>query len=148
MDLCRPLVLAALLLAALPVRGEEGPTQDQEPVVKQQGQASYYGDQFHGRKTATGEIFNENKLTAASPDLPLGTRATVTNEANGKSVDVKINDRGPYVDGRIIDLSKGAATKLDMKKAGVAPVTVEARPSSQPTKELEDAVKEKAQSGQ
>jgi rare lipoprotein A len=145
MRLARLLALVALVLATLPARGEEASSQDKEPLVKQQGQASYYGGKFQGKKTANGETFNENKLTAASPDLPLGTRATVTNEENGKSVDVKINDRGPYVDGRIIDLSKRAAGKLDMKKQGVAPVTVEARPSSQPTKELEQALKEKAQ---
>ncbi len=145
MRLGRLFAFAALALAALPTHAEEMPSQDKEPLVKQQGQASYYGGKFQGKKTAAGETFDENKLTAASPDLPLGTRATVTNEENGKSVNVKINDRGPYVDGRIIDLSKRAAGKLDMKKQGVAPVTVEARPSSQPTKELEQALKAKAQ---
>jgi rare lipoprotein A len=117
---------------------------DDEPILQQQGQASYYADKFHGRKTATGETFSQDKMTAASRDLPLGTRVTVTNQENGKSVDVKVNDRGPYVDGRVIDLSKKAADKLDMKEDGVAPVTIEARPSAQPTERLKQAVQEKA----
>ena len=70
----------------------------------------------------------------------LGTRVTVTNQQNGKSVDVKINDRGPYVDGRVIDLSKKAASKIGIKEQGIAPVKVEARPSSQPTEDLKAAV--------
>jgi rare lipoprotein A len=116
-----------------------------EPITRQRGDASYYSDKLKGQTTATGEKFSQTKLTAASPDLPLGTRATVTNEENGKSVNVKINDRGPYVDGRVIDLSKKAAAKIGIgKKNGVAAVKVEARPSSQPTAELKAAVKSHA----
>jgi rare lipoprotein A len=138
-------LLASVWLAGVPAFGaEEVPQQAKEPVLQQAGQASYYSDTFQGRKTATGETFKQNALTAASPDLPLGTRATVTNQENGKSVDVKVNDRGPYAEGRIIDLSKKAAEKLDMKKQGVAPVTVEAAPSSQPTEALKAAVGDKA----
>jgi rare lipoprotein A len=137
----RKLLLLAALLAALPVAGVLA---EDEPVLQQQGEASYYADKFRGRKTATGETFSQDKMTAASRDLPLGAHVTVTNQENGKSVDVKVNDRGPYVDGRVIDLSKKAAEKLDMKKDGVAPVTVEARPSAQPTEELKQAVQEKA----
>lgn len=140
-------LLLALSFVAIPpaLGGEEtGLPQQAEPLLSQQGEASYYGDKFQGKKTATGETFDKNKLTAASPDLPLGTRATVTNQENGKSVDVKINDRGPYADGRIIDLSQKAADKLDMKEQGVAPVKVEARPSSQPTEHLKAAVDERA----
>src|SRR4030095_14146876 len=97
-----------------------------QPIVEQVGEASLYGAGFHGNKTATGEKFNQNDKTAAHPTLPLGTKATVTNLDNGNSVDVKINDRGPYVKGRDIDLSKGAAKELGMTKGGVAPVKIEA----------------------
>ncbi len=99
---------------------------DGQPVVEQVGEASFYGPGFHGKKTATGEKFDQNDLTAAHPTLPLGTNATVTNLETGDSVDVKINDRGPYVKGRDIDLSKGAAKELGMTKDGVAPVKIEA----------------------
>jgi len=99
---------------------------DGQPVVEQRGEASYYGAGFQGKKTATGEKFDQNERTAAHPALPLGTKATVTNLENGKSVDVKINDRGPYVKGRDIDLSKSAAKELGMTKEGVAPVKIEA----------------------
>jgi rare lipoprotein A len=95
-------------------------------VVEQVGEASFYGHGFHGKKTATGEKFDQNDLTAAHPTLPLGTTATVTNLETGNSVDVKINDRGPYVKGRDIDLSKRAAKELGMTKDGVAPVKIEA----------------------
>jgi peptidoglycan lytic transglycosylase len=97
-----------------------------QPIVEQVGEASFYGAGFHGKKTATGEKFDQNDKTAAHPTLPLGTKATVTNLENGTSVDVKINDRGPYVKGRDIDLSKGAAKELGMTKEGVAPVKIEA----------------------
>ena len=97
-----------------------------QPIVEQVGEASFYGPGFHGKKTATGEKFNQNDKTAAHPTLPLGTKATVTNLDNGNSVDVKINDRGPYIKGRDIDLSKGAAKELGMTKDGVVPVKIEA----------------------
>ena len=101
--------------------GENG-----QPVVEQVGEASIYGESFQGKKTASGEKFDQNDLTAAHPTLPLGTNATVTNLENGKSVDVKINDRGPYVKGRDIDVSKSAAKELGITKDGVAPVKIEA----------------------
>ena len=97
-----------------------------QPVVEQVGEASFYGEGFQGKKTASGEKFDQNDLTAAHPTLPLGTNATVTNLENGKSVDVKINDRGPYVKGRDIDVSKSAAKELGITKDGVAPVKIEA----------------------
>jgi rare lipoprotein A len=100
---------------------------DGKPIVEQMGEASFYGPGFHGKKTATGEKFDQNDKTAAHPTLPLGTEATVTNLETGASVDVKINDRGPYVKGRDIDLSKGAAKELGMTKDGVAPVKIEAK---------------------
>ena len=97
-----------------------------QSIVEQVGEASFYGPGFHGKKTAAGEKFDQNGHTAAHPTLPLGTKATVTNLENGNSVDVKINDRGPYVKGRDIDLSKAAAKELGMTKGGVAPVKIEA----------------------
>ena len=90
-----------------------------------EGTASFYSTQFHGRKTANGETFNMNQLTAAHPSLPFGTLVKVTNMDNGKNVVVRINDRGPYVKGRIIDLSKSAARKIGILKEGVAQVKVE-----------------------
>jgi len=99
---------------------------DGTPVIEQTGEASSYGRGFHGKTTANGEKFDKNNLTAAHPTLPLGTKATVTNLDNGKSVDVTINDRGPYVKGRDIDVSEGAAKELDMTKSGIAPVKIEA----------------------
>jgi len=102
-------------------KGEKG-----QPIIEQVGEASSYGRGFHGKKTATGEKFNQNDRTAAHPTLPMGTQATVTNLNTGNSVDVKINDRGPYVKGRDIDLSKRAAKELGMTKEGVARVKIEA----------------------
>jgi rare lipoprotein A len=90
-----------------------------------QGQASWYGPQFHGRMTANGEIFDSNQLTAAHPNLPFGTKVKVTNMVNGRSVVVRINDRGPFVGGRIIDVSAGAARLLNMISTGVANVQLE-----------------------
>lgn len=92
----------------------------------QVGTASWYGPGFHGKKTASGERFNQHRLTAAHPRLPLGTRARVTNLNNGRAVEVTINDRGPYYGGRIIDLSRAAARQLAM--GGTARVRVEAMP--------------------
>lgn len=100
---------------------------DGKPVIEQTGEASSYGQGFHGKTTASGEKFDKNNLTAAHPTLPLGTKATVTNLETGKSVDVRINDRGPYVKGRDIDVSEGAAKELDMTKSGIAPVKIEAK---------------------
>lgn len=79
-----------------------------KPAMKYRGEASWYGPGFHGRKTASGERFNQNALTAAHRTLPFGAKVKVTNVNNGKSVTVRINDRGPYHGGRIIDLSKAA----------------------------------------
>ena len=90
--------------------------------IIQTGKASYYAGKFIGRKTANGEIFVKNKRTAASKTLPFGTKVKVTNLTNGKSVKVRINDRGPFVAGRDIDLSWLAAKKIGMLDQGVAPV--------------------------
>lgn len=108
-----------------PPPSEAPPTPDVVParpaVV---GTASWYGALHHGKRTASGEVFDMNALTAAHRTLPLGTRVRVTNLSNGKSVEVRVNDRGPVIGGRIIDLSRGAAAKLDAVDAGVFPVEV------------------------
>jgi rare lipoprotein A len=91
-------------------------------IMIQQGKASYYSNKFKGRRTASGEIFRQHKRTAASLTIPFGTKVRVTNLENGRTVKVRINDRGPYVNGRIIDLSKKAARKIDMIREGVVPV--------------------------
>ena len=91
----------------------------------QTGMASYYGGSWHGKKTANGEIFNENSLTAAHKTLPFGTRVKVTNLDNGKSVVVRINNRGPYSKGRIIDLSKAAFSRIASISKGVTRVKLE-----------------------
>ena len=89
------------------------------------GWASWYGPGFHGNRSASGEVYNQNALTAAHRSLPFGTQVRVTNLNNGVSVVVRINDRGPFVRGRIIDLSAAAARVLGMMGSGVAPVSVE-----------------------
>jgi rare lipoprotein A (peptidoglycan hydrolase) len=88
----------------------------------QSGMASWYGGNFNGRKTANGEIYNMNEMTAAHKTLPFGTLVRVTNTRNGDSVDVRINDRGPFVGGRVIDLSRAAANDIGVTASGVAPV--------------------------
>lgn len=89
------------------------------------GVASYYADAFHGRKTANGETFDMYAMTAAHKTLPFDTRIRVTNVDNGQQVEVRINDRGPFVKGRILDLSYGAAQKLDMIGTGTARVRIQ-----------------------
>ncbi len=96
-----------------------------ELILTQNGTASWYGIPFHGRKTASGEYYDMYALTAAHKTVELGTFAKVTNKKNGKSVVVKINDRGPYVKGRIIDLSKAAAKEIGMVQDGLAEVKIE-----------------------
>lgn len=91
----------------------------------QTGKASFYADKFEGSPTASGEKYKHSKATAAHKTLPFGTRVRVTNLGNNQSVEVIINDRGPYVDGRVIDLSKSAAEKLDFINLGLADVKVE-----------------------
>jgi rare lipoprotein A len=86
--------------------------------------ASWYGPQFHGRLTANGEIYNQMALTAAHKSLPFGTVLQITNLKNGKSVFIRINDRGPYIEGRDLDLSKGTALALGMLEKGVLNVGV------------------------
>lgn len=89
------------------------------------GNASWYGPHWHGRTTSSGETFNKNKLTAAHRTLPFNTMVKVTNLKNNKSVIVRVNDRGPFKAGRIIDLSEEAADKIDAKKQGISYVKVQ-----------------------
>lgn len=114
------MVLAALVMSCGP----------KEPVMEKRshpavGLASYYGHKFHGRPTASGERYNMRAMTAAHPRLPFGTQVRVTNLQNGRTVTVRINDRGPFIKGRIIDLSYAAARQIDMLSQGVVKVSVE-----------------------
>jgi len=94
-------------------------------VYRNNAVVSYYAGDFHGKKTSNGEYFNMNSMTCASKSLPFNTILKVTNLANGKSVEVRVNDRGPFVPGRELDLSKAAAVQLDMIKTGTAHVKIE-----------------------
>ena len=96
-----------------------------QAVITETGLASWYGAKFHGKLTASGEVFNQEKLTAAHPTLPWGSRVKVINLDNGKSVDVRINDRGPFKRGRIIDVSLAAARALGMVGPGITRVRIE-----------------------
>ncbi|HYG46629.1 MAG TPA: septal ring lytic transglycosylase RlpA family protein [Allosphingosinicella sp.] len=95
-----------------------------------QGTASYYGRELAGNRTASGERFNPNGLTAAHRTLPLGTKLRVTNVANGRSVIVRVNDRGPFVGKRLIDVSLGAAREIEMVRSGTAQVRLELVPTT------------------
>jgi rare lipoprotein A len=117
----RWLVVVAFV-AACGGRQARQPEPPHHPTNGMRGMASWYGE---SQTTASGERFDRHKMTAAHRTLPIGTRVRVTNTRNGKSVVVRINDRGPYGRGRIIDLSEAAAKQLDMIDAGVAPVTIE-----------------------
>jgi len=87
--------------------------------------ASWYGPGFHGRLTASGEVFNQYSMTAAHKSLPFGTRVRVTNLYNGRSTVVRINDRGPFIGGRVVDLSMAAAERIGMISSGTAPVSIQ-----------------------
>lgn len=93
--------------------------------IKDRGVASWYGEQFHGRQAANGEIFDMDALTAAHRTMPLGSIVRVLNLANGKYLHVRITDRGPYVNGRILDLSRAAAVQLGMEQEGTSHVQIE-----------------------
>lgn len=130
----RGLLIACLALAgceskpsgervAAPPR-EEKAAKSVAPKHEQVGEASWYGPGFEGKQTASGDTFKKDEMTAASPHLPLGSKAEVTNLESGKKVQVEITDRGPYAKGRAIDLSEGAAKKLGITKQGTAPVKI------------------------
>ncbi|MFN2556979.1 MAG: septal ring lytic transglycosylase RlpA family protein [Nitriliruptorales bacterium] len=103
------------------------PKTKSSPGKKQsfRGPASWYGPDFVGRETASGEVYDPSELTAAHPSLPFGTRIRVTNQLNGRSVVVRVNDRGPFSGRRIVDVSSAAADRLRMKGHGVVPVVIE-----------------------
>jgi rare lipoprotein A len=107
-----------------------------EPTIMETGLASWYGPRFHGKRTASGEIFNQHDFTAAHRTLPWGSKVKVTNTANGKSVEVRINDRGPFGRGRIIDLSRAAARVLGMMGSGIITVRIEWLSDSEKANEL------------
>lgn len=118
-------VALALATAGCPRSGARVPAPSGTRPVHEVGKASWYGARFHGRPTASGEPFDEHALTAAHRTLRFGTLVRVTNRANGRSVVVRINDRGPHRAGLIIDVSWAAAARLDMVAAGVVPCELE-----------------------
>jgi len=117
------LIFALIALSLVPVSAM-GPKRYHQGET-QSGMASWYGAEQQGDLTADGERFDMRKFTAAHRHLPFGTIVRVTNRLNGASVEVRINDRGPYEGGRIIDVSSAAADVLQMKKAGTVPVEIE-----------------------
>ncbi len=123
----RPMALVGCLalLAGCSTTSYDGETEVSGRGYRAEGTASYYGKAHHGKRTASGERFNQNALTAAHRTLAFGTRVRVTNLDNGRSVVVRINDRGPFGRGRIIDLSRAAAEQLNMLRSGTAPVRLE-----------------------
>ncbi len=125
----RPLTLLGVLAATLLLAACAGPRSAYAPWPPRPGDAetglaSWYGGKFHGRKTSSGEIYDMHQITAAHKTLPLGTWVEVVHLETGRSIQVRVNDRGPFVAGRIIDLSYGAARMLGMVEEGVAPVRV------------------------
>lgn len=120
--------LIALVLLALITGCSTGPLSSSAGKWtghKQTGQASYYADKFQNRKTASGELYKANRYTAAHRTLPFGSKVKVTNVRNGKSVVVRINDRGPFVRGRIIDLSRSAFASIGNTRDGLLNVRIE-----------------------
>ncbi len=118
------LVLAVFLLAgcATVAPPDTEPSPAAACDIVENGKASFYADKFNGRRTANGERFSNQAMTAAHRTLPFGTKIMVENPSNGRSVVVRINDRGPFIKGRVIDLSKAAAREIGIIGAGVAPV--------------------------
>ena len=121
-------LLATLCLVATMVAGpvtQGSSSKEVTPKPYQIGRASWYGKQFHGRSTASGEPYDMFQFTAAHRQLPLGTWVRVTNLRNGRSITVRVNDRGPYVGNRIIDLSYGAAQMLELRARGTEKVRID-----------------------
>jgi rare lipoprotein A len=120
------LVVAAVLVLALSCGPRRLPSKDAAPAAgwDEEGIASWYGKKFHGRRTANGERYDMYGISAAHKTLPFGSVVLVRNMNNGRELKVRINDRGPFVRGRIIDLSYGAARKLDMIRDGIVPVRI------------------------
>jgi rare lipoprotein A len=123
----RPFPVIFLVLSACSLSPSMRPPADLPPArgPSQTGIASWYGPGFHGQRTASGAVYDQNQLTAAHQTLPLGTRVMVTNLQNGSSAEVTVNDRGPFAKGRIVDLSYSAAQILGMIGPGTAPVRLE-----------------------
>jgi len=117
-----PWLLLLALLAGCVAPRPAPPTAARPSAVLHEGRASWYGHPHHGRPTASGEPYDMHALTAAHPTLPMGTRVLVTNLRNGRTVEVRVNDRGPVVPGRMIDLSYAAARALDATADGIFPV--------------------------
>ncbi|SDS89290.1 rare lipoprotein A [Halopseudomonas xinjiangensis] len=123
-------MIALLIVLPLTAAASTAPISDntEAEVYSTVGKASYYSSRLHGRATASGELYDQTALTAAHPNLPFGTIVCVTNTRTGQSVAVRINDRGPFTGGRIIDLSRRAAREIGMINAGSARVHVESCP--------------------
>ena len=117
--------MTAAVLLALPVGAEQGLQRTTKGGQIEVGTGSWYGPGFHGKLTANGEIFDQNKLTAAHRTLPLPSTIAVTNLANNRSLILRVNDRGPYIEGRIVDVSKRAAQILGFEKEGLATLQLE-----------------------
>jgi rare lipoprotein A len=128
MRLTQPYLWALVVTGSVLMGGCAGLTKGQADLdigMKERGIASWYGDDFHGWVTASGEIYDMHMLTAAHRTLPLGTMVRVTNVVNGRHVVIRINDRGPYVNGRILDVSYGAAKRLNMLRDGISAIQLE-----------------------
>ena len=117
-------LLSLLCASAISAYAQAAPSGSQAEIIKLEATASYYADEFHGRPTSSGELFDMNAFTAAHKSLPFGTLLEVTNLENGRKVVVRVNDRGPFVPNREIDVSKRAAQDLDMLRSGVAKVSI------------------------
>ncbi len=117
--------IASLTPACATTHGGVGGPVLAPPALEQEGYASFYGTQHHGRRTASGEVFDAGRLTAAHRTLPFGTKVRVTNLNNGRHVVVRVNDRGPFRRGRVIDVSRRAAKELGFLRAGTTRVRIE-----------------------
>lgn len=130
----------AAIVPSFPQAGDAAPIAEipvpSHPTMIETGLASWYGSRHHGKRTASGEVFNQNKFTAAHRTLPWGSRVKVTNLTNGKSVEVRINDRGPFAKDRIIDVSRAAARSLSMLEQGITTVRIEWLTDSAKSNEL------------
>jgi rare lipoprotein A len=128
MRLTQPYMWALVVTGSVLMGGCAGLTKGQADLdigMKERGIASWYGDDFHGWVTASGEMYDMHRLTAAHRTLPLGTIVRVTNVVNGRHVVIRVNDRGPYVNGRILDVSYAAAKRLDMLRDGISAIQLE-----------------------
>lgn len=136
-----PRVLPVVVILGIGVVGQGVPSlvaqqRSETTTFSQRGLASWYGAEFEGKPTASGEIFRSNLFTAAHRSLPFGTQLKVTNLSNGKSVVVRVNDRGPFVENRIIDLSRAAASTLDMIHQGTTEVLIEVIAAGETTQSI------------